>query len=177
MLGNIHSVSKNILIPESIKPISSWLFLESKEKNIDELKKIELIIKGKDLLDEYDIKALSFIELKIFLLNQSNFVLKEKNPVTICHGDYHKANILFTSEGDIIGVCDWDICGKANPYIEFVRSFNMCVVSRDYSNYQNKKEKTQAFVDGYVSTCGFSFDISELKYAVESWYEKLLSTT
>jgi len=175
MLGKIHGISSKYSIPSNINLIHSWN-IEEKEKSILELEKIKKIINNKDILDEFDIKALYLIELKISLLKESNFRIKEKEPTVVCHGDYHKSNILFNESGNIIGVCDWDISGKANPYIEFIRSYNMCVIRRDFAHYQEKNDLSKSFINGYINNCGFDFDLLELNYAIESWYQKSIST-
>ena len=174
MLGKIHAVSKKYPLSEAIQPISSWE-TEGKERSIEDLNKIKELIKNKTVKDDYDEKASAFIELKLSLLSQNNFSVKDNEPVAICHGDYHKGNILFDDSGIIIGVCDWDISGKANPYVEFIRSFNMCVVRRNFDNYKDNGKSSKSFIDGYRSSCGFEFDLSELDYAIEQWYQKILS--
>jgi len=176
MLGKIHDISNNHSIPETINTILSWV-IEDKEKSILELQKTKVLINSKDKLDEYDERALLLIELKISLLVETNFKKKEKEPEVICHGDYHRANILFNDGDDIIGVCDWDISGKSNPYIEFVRSYNMCVIRKDFIHYQEKREFSKAFIRGYINNCNFTFDLLELNYAIESWYQTVISST
>jgi len=175
MLGKIHAVSRKFPIPKTITPIS-WVN-KSTVESIDELKKIKEVIILKDIFEDYNQRALSLVELKISLLKESNFHVKENEPMVVCHGDYHKANILFDNNKNIIGVCDWDLGGIGNPYSEFVRSFNMCVIRRDFDNLPSKKDFTKSFVDGYVNACGFEFDQAELSYAIESWYQKTISTT
>lgn len=175
ILGRIHSVSCEIPIPEEINPISAWA-PDDRAKSIAKYKKILESIRGKSSLDEYDKKAIEFIDLKTSLLKGAELVKREKEPAVVCHGDYHGRNILFNDRWEIIGICDWDISGIENPYNEFIRSFNMCVVRRDFEHLEDKKDVAKAFFDGYVSECGFDFDISELKYAIEVWYENLLTS-
>lgn len=175
MLGKIHSVSGKVLIPETIKQISAWALVDRAEA-VAEYEKILELIEKKESLDEYDKKAKIFINLKISLLMENKFVKHEKQPVVVCHGDYHGRNILFDNKWEIIGICDWDASGKGNPYIEFIRSFNMCVIRRDFENLSDKKSVSKFFLDGYISKCGFKFDMSELEYAIEAWYEQLLTS-
>lgn len=173
MLGKIHAVSCTTAAPESINRISAWV-PDRKEESLANLAKLREAINRKEPKDAYDRKALAFIGLKTSLLPEHAFVEREKN-LTICHGDYHTANLLFDEAGVIIGVCDWDISGMENPYNEFIRSFNMCVVRRDFDHLESKQDVAKAFVAGYTSTCGFALEIGELEYAVEAWYEKLLT--
>ncbi|EKE19303.1 MAG: hypothetical protein ACD_9C00053G0001 [uncultured bacterium] len=173
-LGKIHLVSQLAVIPETIEMISRWTPDDPKEA-IAKYEKIKSIIERKTATDEYDQKALEFIQLKTDLIAQNEFIKREQQPLVVCHGDYHKDNLLLNEQGEITGICDWDISGKANPYVEFVRSFSMCVIRRDFEHLQDKKEMAKAFLDGYKSNCGFVFDIEELKYAIESWYQKLLT--
>lgn len=173
MLGKIHSASRTAPVPESIKRISAWT-PDDKEVSIAGLEKVREVIMKKESRDAYDQKALDFIALKIPLIREHAFVKQEKD-VTLCHGDYHTANLLFNDMGGIIGICDWDISGLENPYYEFIRSFNMCVVRRDFDHLETKGEVARAFLEGYTSTCGFHFEITELDYAIETWYEKVLT--
>ncbi|MDO9230971.1 MAG: aminoglycoside phosphotransferase family protein [bacterium] len=175
MLGRIHSVFQGASISKTIKPISAWT-LDDNMESIAKYEKILELIKNKSDLDEYDKKAIEFINLKISLLKKNEFIRKEKQSVAVCHGDYHGRNILFDEQWKIIGVCDWDMSGIGNPYSEFIRSFNMCIVRRDFDRLEDKKNETKVFLDSYISKCGFEFDISELEYAIEAWYEKLLTS-
>ncbi|MES2223807.1 MAG: aminoglycoside phosphotransferase family protein [Patescibacteria group bacterium] len=173
-LGTIHSISMKVPINKSIQPIVSWI-VPTKEKSIENLEKIIETINNKKVHDEYDKKALNFVDLKISLLKESSFRGRGATFETICHGDFHKGNILFDEKGSIIGICDWDISGRANPYLEFIRSFNMCVIRRDFEHYQEKGEYSKAFCAGYLKNCGFEFDFNELEYAIEWWYQLTLS--
>lgn len=173
MLGKIHAVSRTTTVPESIKRISAWVS-DSKEESLSKFEKIRKVIDEKETMDEYDNKALAFIELKTSLLHERTFIEQEKG-LTICHGDYHTANLLFNDKGGMIGVCDWDISGMENPYNEFIRSFNMCVVRRGFDHLEDKRDVANAFLRGYTSTCGFTFELGELEYAIEAWYQKLLT--
>jgi Ser/Thr protein kinase RdoA (MazF antagonist) len=174
-LGKIHLVSQEAEIPETIEMISRWTPDDPKEA-IAKYEKIKSIIERKTATDEYDKKALEFIQLKTDLIAQNEFTEREQQPLVVCHGDYHKDNLLLNERGEIIGICDWDISGKANPYVEFIRSFSMCVIRRDFEHLQDKKEMAKAFLDGYRDNCGFVFDIEELKLSIESWYQKLLTS-
>lgn len=174
MLGKIHAVSQKVSIPKTIKPISSWTLDDSIE-SMAKYEKILELIKNKSDLDEYDKKAIEFINLKTSLLKKNEFSKREKQPIAVCHGDYHGRNILFDDQWKIIGVCDWDMSGIGNPYGELIRSLSMCIVRRDFDNLEDKKNETKVFLDSYISKCGFEFDISELEYAIEAWYEKLLT--
>lgn len=173
MLGRIHVVSQGTSIPETIKLISAYT-LSDRSESAAKYKKILELIKKKNILDEYDKKAIEFINLKTSLLKESKFSERENQPIAVCHGDYHGRNILFNDQWEIIGICDWDISGKGNPYSEFIRSFNMCVIRRDFEHLEDKKDVAKAFLDGYISKCGFEFSASELEYAIEAWYAKLL---
>jgi len=172
-LGKIHLASQKNSIPKSIAPVPSWT-IKSPEESLLEFKEMKEFIDKKASLDDYDKKALMFIETKTSILKKEIFVEKSKQPLVVCHGDYHKANLLFDDKGEIAGVCDWDVSGTGNPYTDFIRSLKMCVIRRDYNNLKDKKEEIKAFTSGYANSCGFGLNIVEIEYALENWIEKLL---
>ncbi|HRY82859.1 MAG TPA: aminoglycoside phosphotransferase family protein [Candidatus Moranbacteria bacterium] len=174
MLGRIHLVSRKVSIPKTIKTIEAWN-LDDRARSVLEYEKILKFIGEKDSPDEYDKKAKKFINLKSSLLKKNKFAKRENQPAFVCHGDYHGRNILFDGRWNIIGICDWDISGIGNPYSEFIRSFNMIVIRRDFDHIEDKKDQAKVFINGYVKECGFVFDLTKLEYAIEAWYEKLLT--
>jgi len=174
-LGKIHAVSMNVAIPEAIESISTWSILDQK-KSVMQYEEIKKIIKEKDAVDEYDKKALEFIEIKTSLLEKRDFTKKDEQLLAVCHGDFHKGNILLNDKGGVLGICDWDFSGVGNPYLEFIQSFNMCIIRRDFEHLNNKKDATTIFFEGYASCCGFKFEMIELEYATEIWYQKLLTS-
>lgn len=175
MLGKIHFASKNRAMPEKMRSIANWE-PDERASSLARYEKISAFLSEKKELDEYDKKAIEFIQLKTALLQKSQFVAREDQPRVVCHGDYHGRNILFDEQWKIIGVCDWDISGLGNPYGEFIRSFNMCVIRRDFEHLDEKRIFAKAFFEGYASQCGFDFNVTELDYALEAWYEKLLTS-
>lgn len=171
VLGQIHATPMSASAPQLRKTLGYEL--KSKDQNIKQLQEIQKLIEDKPVRDDYDVKALSLILLKISLAE--NIIPKEDTVnETIVHGDFHRGNILFSEKGEIIGVCDWDNSGRANPYLEFIRSFNMCVIRRHFDTYQNNQEATKAFLRGYIKSCGFSFQVKELENAIQTWLDCLI---
>ncbi|MFZ2778655.1 MAG: phosphotransferase, partial [Candidatus Moraniibacteriota bacterium] len=173
MLGQIHSASQKNPIPKSITPVPAWT-MKSREESLREFEEMKKFISKKDSLDAYDKRALMFIKTKTTLLEEGIFTEKSKQPLVVCHGDYHKANLLFDERGKITGICDWDVCGAGNPYTDYIRALKMCVIKRDYDKLEDKKEEIRAFTSGYASSCGFRLDIIEISCALNNWIEKLL---
>lgn len=171
VLGQIHATPMSTSTLQLRRTLGYEL--NSKDQNIKQLKDIQKLIEDKPTRDDYDTKALGLILLKISLVE--NIIFKENTAnETIVHGDFHRGNILFTEKGEIIGVCDWDNSGRANPYLELIRSFNMCVIRRQFDTYQNNQEATKAFLRGYVKSCGFDFQTKELKNAIQTWLDCLV---
>ncbi len=174
MLGMIHSASQGVTLPQGVSLVPAWQ-LHGKKEAITQFEEIRELINVKETKDEYDEKALAFIDLKISLLQQVELITEDNESQVICHGDYHQANLLFGERGDIIAVCDWDISGRGNPYTELVRSFKMCVIGWKYKQLDTLHDTASAFMEGYSSTCGFELEVPKVESAVKIWYSKLLT--
>ncbi len=174
MLGMIHSASQKAALPDDVQHVPAWI-LESKEESLARFEKLRTLITAKSERDEYDEKALAFIDLKASLMDSVELESESHEVLAMCHGDYHQSNLLFNEQGEISAVCDWDISGVGNPYTELVRSFKMCVIGWKYKQLDTLWEPAAAFMEGYRSTCGYTIEVSKVETAIRVWYSKLLT--
>jgi aminoglycoside phosphotransferase (APT) family kinase protein len=175
MLGKIHAASRNAVIPESID-ISNLYRPMNIERFIIHKDKIEAIINSKEILDDYDKKALAFLQLKQTILEKTVPLHSDKEGTIVCHCDYHSGNLLCDEQGHVIGVCDWDHAGRCSPANDLLRSFNMCIVRNNFSNYQNLTLESKAFIKRYIENGGFVYTEKEMADAIELLYQKTLGS-
>ncbi len=175
MLGKIHAASRSVAIPESID-ISNLYRPMNIERFTKEKDRIELIINSKEILDDYDKKALAFLNLKYSILEKTTVMHSSKEGTIVCHCDYHSGNLLCDEQGYVIGVCDWDHAGRCSAANDLLRSFNMCIVRNNFNKYQNLTLESKAFIKGYVENGGFVYTEKEMGDAIELLYQKTLGS-
>lgn len=95
----------------------------------------------------------------------------------LCHGDYHRHNVLFDEHQQVIGVCDWDNAGLSDTYIDFLDAFRTSVIRSSYDTYRSEQRETaRAFIKGYINGKGGTFDGSRLKDAMEVYSRHIVGT-
>lgn len=164
-LGMIHATP----VPpdeQLLKPLSRW-GIEHCATRIRMLNKIQTHIMAipEHERSDFDHRALDFAITKLRLLEQLPPYVPYEHSVSICHGDYHDANVLFDDDYNVISVIDWDNAGLADPYCEFLQSFITNAIGKDnYATYQQTKvRQAQAFTTAYTEGSGAPLDIERLR--------------
>ncbi|MCA9362819.1 aminoglycoside phosphotransferase family protein [Candidatus Kaiserbacteria bacterium] len=174
-LGKTHAIP----VTEEIKDLDTIDRWDSSdcEKRLRTLEEIEGIIRAKDELDDYDTRSLTIIELKKSLLSEAASSDKQTVNLGLCHGDYHRHNVLFDEHQQVIGVCDWDNAGLSDTYIDFLDAFRTSVIRSSYDTYRSEQRETaRAFIKGYINGKGGTFDGSRLKDAMEVYSRHIVGT-
>jgi len=175
MLGRIHGASKNKILPEQSQ--SPHIYRPSDiQKAIAKIKQMEEMILAKVARNEYDERALSFIQAKLSTLEASSFEILPEKEMVVCHGDFNRGNVVFNIDKEIIGVCDWDFSCISASENDLLRSFTMCVIKEDYERYTEKTEETRAFIKGYLENGGDAFTEEKMRYAIDLWYQKMATS-
>ncbi len=176
-LGMIHGASRGQVIPEIIIDSSVYSPLKAEEA-LTALEEMKSRILKKERQDEYDEKALSFINLKISLLQDKDFSFKGPfhKDIVVCHGDLHNGNLLFDTTGTLLGVCDWDHAGRSSPYNDLLRAVSFGVLRGEYDKYHEKTKQSKAFIQGYLENGGYEFNESDIEYAIDLLYQKLITS-
>jgi Ser/Thr protein kinase RdoA (MazF antagonist) len=98
-----------------------------------------------------DTLFLAYIDRKLELLPQ--LAQASEASSTLVHGDYHTRNILFSENGDILGICDWEKAELAPRAYEIARSVQyICFESREAPYIYDRQEAVAAakkFLGGY----------------------------
>ena len=102
--------------------------------------------------------------------------IPEQRSVRVVHGDYGPHNALFSHQGDVIAVLDWELATLGDPLVDFAYSINAWVEPGDDGVYGADPPTAlagfpsrQQLIDRYAATTGA--DLSNLNYyrALNSW--------
>jgi Ser/Thr protein kinase RdoA (MazF antagonist) len=159
-LGKIHGTNLNN-VSDRVKPIFRWGEVAAKRRG-KTMRDILERIPREDAASEFDRVALEIIELKQSLLERFSYPTDEMS-TAICHGDFHKNNILFDEHMDVITVCDWDNAGLSNPYVDFLNTYLSEVVGNQIDSLEiDCTEIAKAFATAYCENTGKPFVADEL---------------
>jgi aminoglycoside phosphotransferase (APT) family kinase protein len=102
--------------------------------------------------------------------------IPQQGAARVVHGDFGPHNVLFSKEGDITAVLDWEIATLGDPLADFAYSLNAWVEPGDEGVYGNDPPTAlpgfpsrQQLIDRYAAATGA--DLSDLDYyrAFNSW--------
>lgn len=161
-LGNIHSVPVENTAGR-VEPVFRW-GQAAAERRTETIRQILEQIPRGDEASDFDRVALETIALKQSLLDRFSYPSGEM-PLAICHGDFHKNNILFDEDMNTIAVCDWDNAGLSHPYVDFLNTYLTEVVSDRIDRPDDCREIGEAFAKAYTQATGAAFDEGELERA------------
>ena len=128
---------------------------------------------GKEPVDALFIR---YIDAKLALLPVLPEVAYESK--TLVHGDYHLRNLLFSSDGEVIGVCDWEKADLAPRAFEIARSIQLICFENRVPPFQYLREKALTvgalFLRGYQAQYPISDE--ELRTGFDLRFRKLVAT-
>lgn len=130
MLGKIHLLGKNSKLPikERFKP---W----NKEKALEKIKAIELEIKKKNELNDFDKLALESIQTKKRLILSNSITYENLNLPSdhLIHGDYLDHNVFFDKNDKVSHVFDFEKTDYSPRMYELFRSLMYSFVSDNFT--------------------------------------------
>jgi Ser/Thr protein kinase RdoA (MazF antagonist) len=132
---------------------------------LEKLDEIEQIIKVKSTLDSLDVDSLELIKWKRILFAKGLFIIPEEKKTTIIHGDFHRENLLFDTEGNITKIFDWDATViSANSWEVVYAMMKVCFYDK-FENYDTNIAK--AFLSQYSNI--FPFSAQDLRDGFHYW--------
>jgi hypothetical protein len=147
------------LSDRSLKQISAKLqdrFAPTKERFDDALESIRSGAEGALLraLDTIGALKSEALVLRLQKISKELAKLEQALPLTICHGDFHPGNVLFSKDGPF--VVDWDYACIASQLYDLSYALFAFSLQADFSEGGQlfNSLKASAFLDGYSSAAG-----------------------
>lgn len=157
MLGRIHLISQNVVIPHYLK---ENYYKESIDRTLamKRIKEHANRIMQKKIIDDIDKLFLDYIEKKIMYSNKFDNLTLPAND-TLIHGDFHPGNLLIDkSNRDVIGVCDWEKAQYAPRSYDLARSYLYIGFGTNTDDTKECLEISGSFLEGYQSVFQISDD-------------------
>jgi Ser/Thr protein kinase RdoA (MazF antagonist) len=124
-----------------------------------EMKLTEYREKSQEKDTPADLAFRRYIDLKRSLLSSLTQVAREGE--TLMHGDYHARNVLFASDGSIVGICDWEKAERAPRAYEVARSIQYICFEGRGGEINTETTSTLAAAREFLSAYRSTYPISD----------------